>query len=36
MNVPDKAKLDKAKVNDLVEITLTEAVAISVDKVTKK
>ena len=36
VNVPDKATLDKAKVNDLVEITLTEAVAISVDKVTKK
>jgi len=35
VNVPDKAKLDKAKVNDLVEITLTEALAVSVDKVTK-
>ena len=35
VNVPDKAKLDKAKVNDLVEITLTEALAVSVDKVSK-
>ncbi|MFM8413041.1 MAG: hypothetical protein ACKOCT_22530 [Alphaproteobacteria bacterium] len=35
VSVPDKAKLDKAKVNDLVEITLTEALAISVDKVAK-
>jgi len=35
VSVPDKAKLDKAKVNDLVEITLTEALAVSVDKVAK-
>jgi len=36
VKVEDKARLDRAKKGDLVEITLTEALAASVEKIAKK